>query len=142
MQNYKNHIRLNPAHHFVLVPLVLSLFIWSIVHFFQADSNLSGRLAWVLITFSIVLVSMITRVYALKNQDRLIRLEMRQRYFELTGESFSKKEKQLNLGQILALRFASNDELLNLIEKAINENLSKKEIKLAIKDWQGDYLRV
>jgi hypothetical protein len=67
---------------------------------------------------------------------------MRQRYFELTGESFSKKEKQLKLGQILALRFASNDELLNLIEKAINENLSKKEIKLAVKDWQGDYLRV
>jgi hypothetical protein len=85
---------------------------------------------------------MITRVYALKNQDRIIRLEMRQRYFELTGKSFNEKEKQLRLGQIIALRFASNEELLPLIEKSISENLTKKEIKLAVKDWQADTHRI
>jgi hypothetical protein len=142
MQNYKNHRRLNPAHHFVLTPIVTFFFVWSIIFAFDCSAELKFRLMILLASTALLLSAFISRMYAIKNQDRIIRLEMRQRYFELTGESFSKKEKQLNLGQILALRFASNDELLNLIEKAINENLSKKEIKLAIKDWQGDYLRV
>jgi hypothetical protein len=85
---------------------------------------------------------MITRVYALKNQDRLIRLEMRQRYFELTGTSFNSKENQLKLSQIIALRFASNEELLALIDLAIKDKLSNKEIKMAITNWQADLLRV
>jgi hypothetical protein len=85
---------------------------------------------------------MITRVYALKNQDRLIRLEMRQRYFELTGTSFNSKENQLKLSQIIALRFASNEELPALIDLAIKDKLSNKEIKMAITNWQADLLRV
>jgi hypothetical protein len=142
MQNYKNHLRLNPAHHFVLIPIVLGLFIWSIVHFFDADVAFEERIFWFLASFALVLVSMITRVYALKNQDRLIRLEMRQRYFEITGNSFANKENQLKLSQIIALRFASNEELLALIDKSITEKLSSKEIKLAVKNWQADFLRV
>ena len=95
MQNYKNHLRLNPAHHFVLLPIVLTLFIWSIVYLFQSQNPLVNKVIFLLFSFGFLILAMITRVYALKNQDRIIRLEMRQRYFELTGKSFNEKEKQL-----------------------------------------------
>ncbi len=64
------------------------------------------------------------------------------RYYHLTGLPFFEKEKQLKLGQIIALRFAGDEELLPLIEKSIKENLRPKEIKLQIKNWKGDYRRV
>jgi hypothetical protein len=69
-------------------------------------------------------------------------MEMRQRYFHLTSKSFYPVESQLKLGQVIALRFAGDNELLELIEKAIHQKLSPKEIKLQIKNWQGDYRRV
>lgn len=69
-------------------------------------------------------------------------MEMRQRYFHLTGSSFYQKENQLRLGQIIALRFAGDEELIELMEKAIKQRLSPKEIKVQIKNWQGDYRRV
>ena len=142
MQNYKNHLHLFPAHHFVLIPTTLVLFIWSIIHFFISEATCAEKSLWILASFSLLLVSFISRIYALKNQDRLIRLEMRQRYFELTGISFTEKEKQLRLGQIIALRFAPNEELLELIDRAIKENLSNKEIKIAVKNWLADNHRI
>ena len=89
-----------------------------------------------------VLLPLLSRIYALKNQNRIILMEMRQRYFHLTEKSFYPKENQLKLGQIIALRFASDEEFLDLIELAIKDKLKPKEIKLQIKNWQGDYRRV
>ena len=142
MQNYKNHIRFNPLHHFILTPALIILLIWAI-----SESISYGKLTFasifpVLSIVLILLTSLIARLYALKNQDRIIRLEMRQRFFELTGKSFKQKEKQLSLSQIIALRFASDEELLALIDRAINEGLKSKDIKKSIKDWQGDFMRV
>jgi len=88
------------------------------------------------------LLPLLARIYGLKNQDRIIRMEMRQRYFELTGQSFKDKEKRLRLSQIIALRFASDGELLPLMEKAIKEKLRAKKIKQMIKNWQEDSRRV
>lgn len=67
---------------------------------------------------------------------------MRQRYFELAGKSFKDKENQLRMSQIIALRFASDQELLELIEEAIKNNMSGKSIKMKVKDWQADQMRV
>jgi len=67
---------------------------------------------------------------------------MRNRYFHLTGSTFEEKEKNLKLGQIIALRFASDEEILPLMDKAIAEKLPAKEIKMQIKNWRGDYIRV
>ena len=67
---------------------------------------------------------------------------MRNRYFHLTGKTFDEKEQKLTLGQIIALRFASDAELLNLMDRAIAEKITAKEIKQQIKNWKGDYLRV
>ena len=82
------------------------------------------------------------RSYALKLQNRIILNEMRNRYFHLTGKTFDEKERELKLGQIIGLRFASDEELLGLMERAIAEKLTAKEIKQQIKNWKGDYIRV
>ncbi|TVP45246.1 MAG: hypothetical protein EA341_15415 [Mongoliibacter sp.] len=144
MQNFKNHARYYPLHHFIVTPLTLIYFIWSIVNVTSAwgtDSLNSGF--YNLLGASILLIlPILARIYALKNQDRIIRMEMRQRYFELTGESFSGKEKKLRLSQIIALRFASDPELVVLIDKAISGGMRSKEIKQEIQNWQEDKKRV
>lgn len=142
MQHYKNHRRLNPLHHFILTPISIAIFVFSIIFLFDNDLTVNQKIFFLLVGFAVGLAAIISRSYGIKNQDRIIRLEMRQRYFELTGTSFSEKEQQLRLSQIIALRFAGDQELISLIDKAIDGKLSSKEIKLLIKDWQGDYHRV
>ena len=142
-QNYKNHMRLFLMHHFVATPLTVGLFIWSLTGLGNLTADNTGEVVFrILVSLALVLITFIARIYGLKNQDRLIRLEMRQRYFELTGKSFKTLENQLRLGQIIALRFAGDDELLSLIDRAIAEKLSSKDIKLAVKNWQADFHRV
>jgi hypothetical protein len=92
--------------------------------------------------FILFLLPLLVRSYALKLQNRIILNEMRNRYFHLTGKTFDEKERELKLGQIIALRFASDAELLNLMNRAIAEKITAKEIKQQIKNWKGDYLRV
>ncbi len=142
MQNFKNHSRYNPLHHFVLTPISFTLLVWTIINLFQDENTVSQKVYFLLISMAIFSLSLISRMYATKNQDRIIRLEMRQRYFEMTGKSFAEKESQLRLGQIIALRFASDEELLSLIEKTIAEKLKSNEIKQAIRNWQADNNRV
>jgi len=145
MQNFKNHSRYYPFHHFVITPLTLIYLGWTFVHLVQAIRSGEGmamqvyHLIGAIILF---LLPLLARIYGLKNQDRIIRMEMRQRYFELTGQSFKDKEKRLRLSQIIALRFASDGELLPLMEKAIKEKLRAKKIKQMIKNWQEDSRRV
>ena len=142
MQNFKNHSRLYPLHHFVLTPLTAGLSIWAFVTIFTTDGALMQSVFNFILAFSLALAVLISRIYALKNQDRVIRLEMRVRYFELTGKSFSSKESKLKLSQIIALRFANDNELLPLLDKAISEKMSAKQIKEAITNWNPDYRRV
>jgi hypothetical protein len=92
--------------------------------------------------FVLVLLPLIARMYALTLQNRIILNEMRNRYFHLTGKTFDEKERELRLGQIIGLRFASDEELLNLMDRAIAEKLTAKEIKQQIKNWKGDNIRV
>ena len=79
------------------------------------------------------------RVFPLKAQDRAIRAEEALRYFILTGKPL---DKRLTIGQITALRFASDEEFLPLVDRSLAENLSSKDIKQAIKNWRPDYHRV
>lgn len=144
MQNFKNHTRYYPLHHFILTPLTIVYFIWSLVKLVKAwDGGIPLEESYQLLgAVILVILPILARIYALKNQDRTIRLEMRQRYFELTGESFSPKERKLRLSQIVALRFASDAELVVLIDKAIAGGMRSKEIKKEIQHWQEDRRRV
>lgn len=142
-QNYKNHIRFYPPHHFVFYPLMLIL-LGSSIYFIIADESL--RTIWIFISIliiAIILVSfMLRQHYALTLQDRIIKLEIRYRYFSLTGERLELLEEKLSDSQLFALRFAPDEELPNLVNKAISENLSSTQIKKSIQNWRADNQRV
>lgn len=143
LQNYKNHARYYPLHHFIVTPLTLIFLGWTIKRSsFETVDSTSVSIYLLILALIMVLLSLVMRIYALKNQNRIIRLEMRQRYFQLTGKSFEEKEKELRTDQIIALRFAGDDELLESIEQAISNKLSNKEIKLKVKNWKSDFSRV
>lgn len=144
MQNYKNHTRYYPLHHFVITPLTLGYLIWSLVNLVEAWDLKFPKVEFQIVIGAAILfvLPILVRIYALKNQDRIIRLEMRHRYFELTGESFYPKEKRLRMSQIIALRFASDGELVSLVDKAIAGGMRSKEIKQEILNWQEDRKRV
>lgn len=144
-QNYSNHTRWYPLFHFVVVPLLVLNFLSHLVRLFMAapDSGRKTLAFWVLLSIALILLALAARLMALRAQDRVIRLEERLRYKELLTPELAEKASNLRVGQIIALRFASDAELAGLVERTLNgEFASNKEIKLAIKDWRADYLRV
>jgi Family of unknown function (DUF6526) len=139
-QNYKNHTRLVAGYHGVTGLLLLGFLIGSIITFVHADHSVKHA-AMIMIVGAVGMIGLFwyARVFALKAQDRAIRAEENFRHYVLTGKPFN---KEIRLGQIIALRFASDDELPALAKKAVEEKLSPKEIKQAIKNWRADYHRV
>ena len=89
--------------------------------------------------FSAIFIGWFSRAFALKAQDRAIRAEENLRHFALTGKLL---DSRLSISQVIALRFASDEELVALSKKAADEKLSNKQIKEQIKNWRGDYYRV
>lgn len=142
-QNYKNHIKFYPPHHFVYLPLLLIFLVWGVWNYFKEDGN---QLIWGLFSIIIFLILylalMVRQHYALGNQNRIVRLEFKQRYFELYGKRSDDVEDQLKFDQIAALRFAYDDEFKTLLDKALQSNLSGSEIKKSITNWKGDYNRI
>lgn len=143
-QEYKNHRKYTPLYHFVLLPLLLISLIWFV---YEACFTLGAeQKLWIALSVLTFLLSwtavLMRQQYALKNQDRIIRLEMRLRYYRLTHKPFEVLEKRLTLQQLIALRFASDDELIDLLSKTIKEDLTPKEIKKSIQEWTPDYMRV
>jgi hypothetical protein len=140
-QNYSNHTRWYPLFHFVVVPLLAVNLLSHLVRFFMAPSWV--LFFWVLLSITLVLLALASRLMALKAQDRVIRLEERLRFQELLTDELLAKSAGLSPGQIIALRFASDPELPNLVERTLNGEFSRnKEIKMAIKEWRADYHRV
>jgi hypothetical protein len=140
-QNYQNHARNFPLVHFVLFPLFFLNLIWQAVRLYQEPSL--DRVWFVLVSIGFILLTLAARVQALKAQDRVVRLEERLRYREILPKELAEKAMDLRPGQIIALRFASDEELPELVQKALNgEFKNGREIKLAVKNWRGDYLRV
>lgn len=142
-QNYNNHVRYYPPHHFVFYPLLLILVACSI---WFAVTQEALRTIWVFVSIILLLVGwlafMLRQHYALGNQNRIIRLELRFRYYVLTGLPFEPLEQQLSSAQLFALRFASDEELPALVEKTLAEQLSADSIKRSIKNWHADHMRV
>ena len=142
-QNYENHVRYYPPHHFVFYPIVLILLGISVYYTITSKEQ---SLVWLFISLLIFLITwvsfMLRQHYALNNQNRIVRLEMRFRYYVLTHQRLETIENQLSFGQLLALRFASDEELPVLTQRALTENLSPKEIKKAIVNWLPDHMRV
>lgn len=142
-QNYKNHTRFVPLYHYVLYTLILLILVVSVYKLYKSY-HFDYRYFWLPATFfvtgiALLLVSWFARVFALKAQDRAIRAEENLRHYVLAGKLL---DKRLRPSQIVALRFAEDNEFVNLAAKAAAENLSSKQIKEAIKNWRADHHRV
>ncbi len=139
-QSLQHHTRIDPVFHQFLVPVGLLLFIGTIVNLVQRFGWSSGWHALAMI-WALIAVFKI-RLYALKVQDRVIRLEERVRLHTLLPEPLRSRIGQLNEGQLIALRFASDSEVPGLVEKTLAGNWGRKEIKQAVQVWRPDYWRV
>lgn len=142
-QNYKNHIRWYPPQHFIFYPVMLILMALCAMHAYHDES---ARFIWIAIGIGFACLTwvafMLRQHYALTVQDRVVLLELRYRYFVTTGKRFEPIEEQLTQAQLFALRFAPDDELVALADRAVAEKISGNDIKKAIKNWKGDYRRV
>ncbi len=138
-QNLQNHSRYVPLYHYVSSTLILAILIGSIINLCHCtpETCYSASLI-VALTVTLGLVWYFARSFALKAQDRAIRAEENFRHFILAGKPLDSK---LRIGQIIALRFAGDDEFVALAKRAVDENLPNKEIKQAIKNWRADHDR-
>ena len=139
-QTYANHTRLDPLFHFVALPIFLLAVIVGIIHFIWRPSFHTG--AFFVISVAAAIAVLKIRLYSLKVQDRVIRLEERLRLSSLLPEPLRSRIPELTEGQLVALRFASDAEVQKLAERAISEKLSPADIKKAIQTWRPDYWRV
>jgi hypothetical protein len=137
-QTKANHTRWDPLFHFFMAPLSLALFIWAIAHLIRHPSH--EGIAWLVSSLLLVLAIFKTRTYAIKVQDRVIRLEERVRLTSLLP--VGAPLPALTEGQFVALRFASDAECPSLAEKAAANKLTAKQIKEAVQNWRPDYWRV
>lgn len=141
-QSFRNHTRLFPPFHFVLLPALLLGVIGSFVNLRQSLGNherLYSAALLVVVTVALVLLALFSRMFALKAQDRAIRAEENLRHFALTGKLL---DPRLTLRQIIGLRFASDAEFVALAQKAAVSGMSQKDIKAAITNWRADDDRV
>jgi len=141
-QSYANHRRIHPLFHIVFTLLALGLVILSITQLVmsvQSGDQVLPAILFLLISIIIVIVFLIVRSYPLKAQDRAIRAEENLRHFVLTQKL---PDPNLTIGQIVALRFASDDEFPTLCKKAAAEQLSPDAIKKSIKSWRSDNYRI
>lgn len=140
-QNYANHRRYVPLYHGLLSFLLIITFIGSLVNTYLSFGDhqriYSASLITVL-TFCGLIQCWYSRVFATRVQDRAIRAEENLRHFVMTGKLF---DPNIRMGQIVALRFASDEEFLILAKRAVEENLSREDIKKAIKTWRADHHR-
>ncbi|MGI8989119.1 MAG: DUF6526 family protein [Bryobacteraceae bacterium] len=139
-QSYANHTRWDPPVHFFLLPMLLiaiGLAIWNSIR----DPGLPAIVLLILAVCGF-LTALKARLYPLKAQDRVIRLEERSRLATVLPESLRSRIGDLTESQLVALRFASDPELPALVEKALSNNWNSKQIKTAIAQWRPDHFRV
>jgi len=146
-QTFANHTRLDPLFHFFLLPVFGLGLLLTLIHFFAhvAHSNFMENFhAFLLILLATALLGAVLkiRLYSLKVQDRVIRLEERLRLTQLLSEPLRSRIPELTEDQLCGLRFASDAELPKLVERTLNEKLARADIKKLIQTWRPDYWRV
>ncbi len=146
-QTFANHTRWDPPFHFFVIPIFAIGLIMTLIHFFAhiTEGDLREHVhafLLILLALAFLILAFKTRLYALKVQDRVIRLEEQLRMMRLLPEPLRSRIPELTEGQLCGLRFASDAELPKLVERALNEKLSRTDIKKSIQNWRPDYWRV
>ncbi len=140
-QSFANHARWHPPYHFFLFPVMTIHLGWTIYKLAQSPSLDTAE--QVLLAVGLIVLFLLTRINALKAQDRVIRLEEQLRYQRLLPVALAAKASALPARFIIALRFASDEELPGLVQQVIDGKFAKPvEVKQAIRNWRGDYFRV
>ncbi|WP_152394481.1 DUF6526 family protein [Paenibacillus guangzhouensis] len=137
-QTYQNHKKVDPMYHFVLTLIVLIVLVASVVYVIREAFSYASVLLFGM-AIVIVLLAALLRLYSTKLQDRIIRQEENFRYYRLTGKLL---DPRLNVKQIIALRFAADEEFPALCSKAAETGMQPDAIKQAITKWRADHLRV
>ena len=139
-QSLSNHGRLDPLYHFFLLALYLLNLVYAGIHLHRQQTISAG---WYLVLSLAAIVPILKlRSYPLKVQDRIIRLEERLRLQALAPEAWHAQIYRLSEDQLIALRFAADDEVVELAKQALEHNLTRKQIKERIKSWRPDDWRV
>ncbi len=146
-QTFANHTRWDPPFHFFVLPVFVIGLILTVVHFFAHITEGDFRdhfhaFLLILLALALLILAFKERLYSLKVQDRVIRLEEQLRLMRLLPEPLRARIPELTEGQLCGLRFASDAELPKLAERAMNEKLPRAEIKKSIQTWRPDYWRV
>ncbi len=149
-QNFSNHGKIVPLFHFFVLP-VLALNLVQSFHWLFASgrhnaiglSFLVSGLLNVLVSFALLVLAILARVFALGVQDRVIRLEERMRYEKLLPDDLRPRIGEFTINQLVSLRFASDAELPALARKVLEGKMSeRKAIKQMVQNWRADYQRV
>ena len=140
-QNYSNHVKWVPMFHFFVLPVLLANFFTSVFRY-RAMGISWVWLIGMLTALALFLLAVLGRTFALKVQDRVIRMEERQRCERLLPAELKSRIEEITPEQFVALRFASDTELPGLVSKVLTDKISnRKAIKQMVKNWRGDYLR-
>ena len=140
-QTYANHVRVHPPFHLFVLPLTAIALILAVINVIRHYDSLA---AWslVLLAAAASVAAPIIRIYALKAQDRVIRLEERLRLASLLSDPLRSRIADLTEPQLIAIRFASDAEAPGLAEKALNNRLTPADIKKAVVNWRADTFRI
>jgi hypothetical protein len=139
-QSFSHHSRRHLPFHFFIIPVLLTNLIVTIVYLVRHPSLLPGWL--VILSIALLTLAFLVRINPLKVQDRLIRLEEQLRMNTLLPGPLRERIPELTEKQLVALRFASDEEIARLVEETLQNNLSPKDIKKKIEKWRPDYFRV
>ena len=139
-QSFSNHVRVHPLYHYFAVPVSLALIPLSLINVF-INFGLPSIILFVAMIM-LHLAIFLARDYAKKNQDRIIRAELRMRYYQLTQQPLEEIEARLSVAQLLALRFASDEEFIELLRNPGTAEKKPDEIKKQIIQWNADWMRV
>jgi hypothetical protein len=139
-QSLQNHARFDPLVHFFIIPVFFFTSMWRIYVLIREPSLESAWL--VVLSFALLMAGFKIRLYSLKVQDRVIRLEERLRLSMILSEPLRSRISDLTAAQLVALRFASDAEVPGLVEKTLASNLPQADIKKEIVTWRPDYFRV
>ena len=140
-QNLQNHVRIVPAYHMFVFPVLFVNIGWAIYRVVKFPISFPTVFG-VFLSVALLLLALYARLFALSVQDRIIRLEMRLRLAEILPPDLRARIPEFTVAQLVSMRFACDAELPALARKVLDEKMSdRKAIKQLVKDWQGDYAR-
>jgi hypothetical protein len=145
-QSFATHRKFVPGFHYVTFGILVINFIWSIWRLVRPafeNTPVFDRALAVAVALALVLLAWYARTFPLRAQDRVIRLEERLRLERLLPADLKGRIGELSTSQIIALRFAGDDEVAELVRAVLDRKLtSPDDIKKQIRGWRADHLRM